>query len=143
MADFRTQAAQERKATRGQPDSDAAILGRNIKAGRERLGMSQTALAEWMAAKGHSAWRQTTVSRSERGDRVLTAGEVFALEELLGGLWLGTTWGREMKTLGGRLILTAVEQQMARVEGELAELRRVWNRAKKALREREPDDGEH
>src|SRR4051794_39559980 len=66
-----------------QPTHDERV-GLNLKAARERAGISQTALAERMAEAGFTAWRQTTVSRTERGERALKMGEFRKLGKIVG-----------------------------------------------------------
>ena len=111
---------------------DGARVGRNLKAARERAGMSQTALAHHMASKGFTAWRQTTVSRTERGERELLASEMFTLDTLFPGLWDGTSVARTMRTVGNAIDTKRIEAQMDKIGAELDQLRTMWGRHKRA-----------
>lgn len=76
-------------------DREAELVGENIQTARTQIGMSQTALAHHMHAQGFTAWRQTTVSRTELGTRALNVDEAAELEDLLGGdIWFGTRMDR-------------------------------------------------
>lgn len=57
-------------------------LGQAVADGRQRRGMSQSALARVMQAAGFS-WQQTTVSRTEAGQRPIPFAEAVALAALL------------------------------------------------------------
>jgi transcriptional regulator with XRE-family HTH domain len=59
------------------------VLARNIRAARTRKGLGQTAVVERMRALGHTAWHRQTMGNVERGDRRVTAEEIFALSEAL------------------------------------------------------------
>jgi transcriptional regulator with XRE-family HTH domain len=56
----------------------------NLRAARERSGLTQRELAEKMQASGWPAFRQQTITRYEGGQRTLTVGEVDALASALG-----------------------------------------------------------
>ena len=64
---------------------DRARFGHNLASVRKERGMSQGQLADTMREAGFAAWRQTTVSRIERGEQKLKVQEVLALERLFGG----------------------------------------------------------
>lgn len=136
LEDARARAEQAR--ARG--DTDDVRLGRNIKAAREAKGMSQTELASYMSGRGFTAWRQTTVSRTERGERAMVAAEAWQLEELFGGrvLWEGTRFGASMGGLVDGLLESAIEEKFDAVERELGELREMLHRQR-----RRRDRGEH
>lgn len=57
-------------------------LGRNMRVLREQKGMSQSALAAAMSARGH-AWHQQTVARTETAAQPLKADELFDLAAIL------------------------------------------------------------
>lgn len=59
-----------------------SVLAENVAEIRKRLGLSQAALAERMAAFGDT-FHQTTVSRIEQGERQVTAEELFRLAAAL------------------------------------------------------------
>lgn len=69
--------------------NDDEQMGANLRTAREDRRISQTALAEEMRAAGFDHWRQTTVSRVERGAQRLRLSEVIALEKLVGPLGRG------------------------------------------------------
>lgn len=50
---------------------------------REQRGWTQSDLARWMAKIGWSAFRQTTVSRIEKGERPIRLGEAHGITGLL------------------------------------------------------------
>lgn len=62
---------------------DAAVSER-LRQLREKQGMSQNELAKRMVAAGVSNYSQMTVSRTEKGLRRVTAGELAVLAKLLG-----------------------------------------------------------
>lgn len=108
--------------------SDEKILANNVVAQRKSLGWSQRQLAEEMQKRGHSAWRQTTVSRVEHGLQPLSLSEVSALTALLGGVLAGTSLARHagLGETGGWAEtlrrLTAVEHAL---EAALAEVQAI------------------
>lgn len=80
---------------------DARRVGSNIRYLREELGISQSALAESMREGGQDHWRQTTVSRVERGTQELSVGELLALERVFGpGTIFGTTTDETLQMMG-------------------------------------------
>ncbi len=121
------------KQARARGDTDDVRLGRNIKAARAAKGLSQTALADYMAGKGFTAWRQTTVSRTERGERAMVTAEAWQLEELFGGrvLWEGTRFGTSMGGLVDGLLESAIEEKVDLIERELGELREMLHRQRR------------
>lgn len=69
------------------PDSDYADpaevkFGQDLRAARERLGISQEQLASQMRAAGYNAYRQNTIYRIESGLRGIRLGEALALSRL-------------------------------------------------------------
>jgi len=58
-------------------------LGANLRIMRERLKISQSALAEVMTARGFP-WHQSTVARTEAGKQAVRIGEVEALAAIFG-----------------------------------------------------------
>ncbi|WP_052460418.1 helix-turn-helix transcriptional regulator [Microbacterium gorillae] len=69
------------------PDLTAIIdgsIGRNIKALRERRGLSQAELASRLAELGVRGMHQTTIARLESGGRQLRASEAIAFARVLG-----------------------------------------------------------
>jgi len=65
------------------------LIGDRMRSARLRLKLSQTELAEEVALR-IGTWTQTTVSRTERSERDMTAREAPAVAEVLGVpvLWL-------------------------------------------------------
>jgi transcriptional regulator with XRE-family HTH domain len=55
------------------------VLARNVRGIRSRKGLGQKSLAARMRALGYTAWFTQTVGKAERGDRRITAEEVFGL----------------------------------------------------------------
>ncbi len=51
---------------------------------RRAAGLSQTALADGMVARGHGTWRQVVVSRIESGIRAVSFAEAESLSTVLG-----------------------------------------------------------
>jgi transcriptional regulator with XRE-family HTH domain len=62
-------------------ESAPRVLASRIRAARRALGVSQSALAEAMRVRGFN-WRQTTVAKSEAGDRPILFAEVVALTQI-------------------------------------------------------------
>lgn len=92
----------------------------NLRKYRDDKGMSQTALAEAMAARGWP-WRQQTVARLESGRRMVRFGEAADVAEILG------------VTLD-RLVLPSAEAgEVAMVDNAAVILRRAWAKASEAL----------
>lgn len=101
-------------------------IGANVKRLRRARGMSQTALADAMAAEGHSSWRQTTVSRTELGTRALHMDEGEALEHILGrGLWRGTRFSASADGRTGDELRDAIDAKLDALGKELDELREL------------------
>lgn len=63
-------------------DIDANI-GANMKAQRERMGLSQADVAELAKKAGVRGIHQTTIARIEKGERALRAAEAVALSRIL------------------------------------------------------------
>lgn len=55
------------------------VVVSNLRAARKRKDIGQERLAARMRALGFSAWLRQTVSKAEKGERRLTALEVFGL----------------------------------------------------------------
>jgi 8-oxo-dGTP diphosphatase len=66
------------------------VLARNIRAARNRLGLSQAEVVERMRSLGFTSWHKPTLGNVERGDRRVlgdeTAGLAFALETTISRL---------------------------------------------------------
>lgn len=58
------------------------LVGRNLRKLREELDLSQTDIAEGMAAAGFPAWRKATVADVERGARKVTLDELAGLADV-------------------------------------------------------------
>lgn len=58
------------------------LVGRNLRQLREALDLSQTDIAEGMAAAGFPAWRKVTVADVERGARKVTLDELAGLADV-------------------------------------------------------------
>ena len=85
-------------------EADKVRLGRNVRDLRVASGLSQTALADAMRVAGLEHWRQTTVSRIERGTQVINMGELKALEAIVGeGVLRGTELEEGMRKAGRRI----------------------------------------
>lgn len=63
-------------------DIDANI-GKNLKAQREKLGLSQADVADMAKSAGVRGIHQTTIARIEKGERALRAAEAVALSRIL------------------------------------------------------------
>lgn len=64
-------------------DDELNFAGRMAEL-RTALGMSQSELARRMVERGYESYSQTSVSRTEKGDRPIRLGEARALAEILG-----------------------------------------------------------
>lgn len=58
-------------------------IGANLRAQRERSGLSQAEVAALASAAGLSSFHQTTIARIERGERPLRATEALMLARIL------------------------------------------------------------
>lgn len=67
---------------RGRTPELDRLVGRNLRAIRERFGLSQTDVAEGMAAAGFPVWRKATVADVERGARKVSLDELAALADV-------------------------------------------------------------
>lgn len=65
------------------PELTEERFAANLRMTREAIGVSQSTLAEEMAARGWP-WRQQTVTRVETGQRMVRLGEAKAVAEILG-----------------------------------------------------------
>lgn len=65
------------------PDEAEQRFAANLRALRERRGISQARLAQEMLARDWP-WRQQTVARVENGQRMIRFGEAIALASILG-----------------------------------------------------------
>lgn len=72
-------------------DAAEQYVPENLRALRERKGMSQAALAEAMRALG-KRWHQTTVARIEAGQREVRFKEIVDLAAILGVTTDRFTW---------------------------------------------------
>lgn len=76
--------------------NDAETIGSNITRLREQKGWTQTQLGDAMQEAGQTHWRQTTVSRVERGGQDLRFAELAALVSVLGRDVLAGTFVRSL-----------------------------------------------
>jgi transcriptional regulator with XRE-family HTH domain len=60
------------------------LAAREVRSLRKGRGWSQEELARRMSAAGFASWHQSTVGRTETGDRPLRLNEAVALSELFG-----------------------------------------------------------
>ena len=65
------------------PTTYAEVLARNIRAARTRKRLGQTTVVERMRALGFTSWHRPTLGNVERGERRVTAEEIFGLSEAL------------------------------------------------------------
>lgn len=72
-------------------DADDETFGSNMRAMRERKGMSQADLARAMTERGRP-WHQQTVAETEAGKRPLRLNETVDLAEILGSVVAAFTW---------------------------------------------------
>jgi len=108
--------------SRGQSDQDKRRVGENVRDLRASAGLSQVELAEAMVEKGQTHWRQTTVSRVERGIQSVDFEEWVALEEILGpGILRGTETAHNLSVSAGRLRNTILIHRLSQVEAMLAD----------------------
>ena len=67
-----------------------ALVGRRIRAERERLGLTQGELGEKLGEKLGRSWPRQAVSAAEQGNRAFTAAELlaiaFTLDMSVGGM---------------------------------------------------------
>ena len=61
------------------PATYADVLAGNIRAERSRKGLGQTTVVERMRALGFTSWHRQTMGNVERGERRVTADEIYAL----------------------------------------------------------------
>jgi hypothetical protein len=61
------------------PTSYAEVVTRNIRAARSRQGLAPANVVARMRALGYETWHRQTMGKVERGERRVTAEEVFAL----------------------------------------------------------------
>ena len=61
------------------PTTYTTVLGKNIRAARTRLGISQRRTVERMRGLGFTAWHGPTIGNVERGERVPRADELLGL----------------------------------------------------------------
>lgn len=99
----------------------------NLKSAREDRGVSQVALAQHMADRGHR-WHQSTVFKVEAGRRAVRIGEAKDLAAIL-----DTTVDSLSATGDDRLMTAAIEARKAwqhYAESHLASLgaRNAWDR---------------
>ena len=64
-------------------ESPDVRFGRNLRALRERKGLSQKTVAEAMAGRGHTSWYQNTLTRVESGVQPLKLSEADDLRDIL------------------------------------------------------------
>jgi len=83
------------------------VLSRNCRAARSRLGLGQERLAARMRALGYTAWLRQTVSKTEKGERRLSAAEIvglaLALETSMRELMAPTAADKTVDLQGGAI----------------------------------------
>jgi transcriptional regulator with XRE-family HTH domain len=72
-------------------NADEETFGGNLRAMRERSGMSQADLARAMTERG-KPWHQQTVTEAEAGRRPLRLSETKTLSQILGTTVTAFTW---------------------------------------------------
>lgn len=72
-------------------DADDETFGGNLRAMRERKGMSQADLARAMTEQG-KPWHQQTVTEAEAGRRPLRLSETKTLSQILDSTVMAFTW---------------------------------------------------
>ena len=72
-------------------DEDDETFGGNLRAMRERNGMSQADLAHAMTEQG-KPWHQQTVAETEAGRRPLRLAETKTLSQIFGTTVMAFTW---------------------------------------------------
>lgn len=116
----------------GVPDRD--VIAANVVRLRKSAGMSQNVLASAMRDHGHSAWRQTTVSRVERGVQELRMGEMRALSRILGeGVLAGTKLAATAQEIVAALPKLNVQRALRDAEENLKTALTEVRRAKKLV----------
>ncbi len=135
----------ELQETASDPPDDRAV-GANLRTLRERKGLSQVALARAMVDRGLSVWRQTTVSRVEKGDRPLYVNEMSALDEIVGpGLYTGTRFGQSQRKIKMYVLLEnlhrGIERQRAELDEQQETLRALYHMV--TTMDERPLDDEH
>jgi transcriptional regulator with XRE-family HTH domain len=131
------------------PGDEAAELAEqrfaaNLRAAREESGVSQSRLAEEMAARGWP-WHQQTVTRVESGRRMVRLGEAKAVAEILetslDRLTQPTEEMRAVEMLAAWI--RAAETAYRSIAGETAELLRAkqWLRDHPAVTDIDPAAG--
>ena len=106
-------------------------FGRTLRDMRMNAGVAQAALAERMVRHGFPSWRQSTVAKTESGERPLLAAEMFALIDLLGvdrHAVVDAVASNDDEQLAQRLVeaecdVFMVRQAMNEVEDQLIDLR--------------------
>jgi transcriptional regulator with XRE-family HTH domain len=96
------------------PDPEAARIGGNIRAARERRGLSQRDVAAEMTARIHGDWQQPTVNKVEHGHRKLSLIEAAAIAAIL-----DTTIDRLLWLRGEDAVVATTEEAIGR-------LRQAW-----------------
>ena len=138
-------------------NADAERLGRNLEALRKSRGLSQTQLAKLMVDAGQTHFRQTTVSRLERGTQPLRVSDMNALQEIFGvdasKIWADTAnrkrWIDAMiMNDSGELIaekIAMIARDLSKTAQELDELRELFAIFTDAIARNigEGEDGQH
>ena len=121
---------------------DMERIAWNIARLRKRAGMSQEALARAMVEAGEGHWRQTTVSRVERGKQELNPGEMAALGGILGGdVMAGTHFSKTMRGVVSSAMRGATRRELAKIERSLRDALDALEGLRKVYEAE--DDGEH
>lgn len=116
-------------------DDDDRVIAANVARLRKAQRMSQDALGAAMRDAGQAHWRQTTVSRVENGRQRLTAGEVLALQQVLGPDVIGNTSmladlqaaHPHVRDLAARKALADAERALAQALATVRELRALYD----------------
>lgn len=111
---------------------DVAInsIGGVVKRERQRLGLSQEALAGRMVALGLSSWRQTTVAKVESpsASRAITMREALGLAAALGMANINTLFA-DSESVSRALVDEFIRQSRTQRERSMAELIRDAERS--------------
>lgn len=129
--------------------------GQNLERLRRSKGWSQSQLAERMVEAGKANYRQTTVSRIERGVQPLRMSDMEALVTVFGAdakaIWNGpekaAKWKRWIDEMIQRDARQLIEEKIENITSELSGLRELLDMhtgaTKRIAGEEGSDDGEH
>lgn len=96
-------------------------LGANVAALRRSLELSQEDVAARMREAGFLYWRQSTVGKTEKGQRALRFTEAIALSSIVSGYV--DFFSDPVTALIGDVSINVKENQIRLAEQRLAELR--------------------